>query len=245
MKKKIGISETSTNFANYPAWFTNEDLGDDIEVLILSFLKNNVDDIPQCDGFVLTGGVDIEPSYYGGAAFYENQPPEFQPARDAFEKKIYEYAKANQLPVLGICRGMQLINILEGGSLIQDLGAEANERHKAAASDKQHAVNIAPGSLLHDIAGEASGQVNSAHHQAIDEKTISGHLKANAWSSGDPSIIEGLEFKDRNNKPFMLCVQWHPERIPGKEQNPLSQNIKEQFIAAVKNRSNEDHQPGH
>jgi putative glutamine amidotransferase len=235
MKKYIGISETRTNFANYPAWFTKEDLGDDIELIILSFLKNNTDDISKCDGFVLTGGVDIQPSYYGGAVNYENQPPEFQPARDAFEKKIYEYAKENQLPVLGICRGMQLVNVLEGGSLIQDLGVEGNERHKAAPEDKQHSVNIAPGSLLHDIAGKTNGQVNSAHHQAIDENTISKQLLPNAWSADDPSIIEGLEYKDKAGKPFLLCVQWHPERIPGKEQNPLSQNIKEQFIAAVKN----------
>jgi putative glutamine amidotransferase len=235
MKKRIGISETRTNFANYPAWFTKEDLGDDIELIILSFLKNNTDDISKCDGFVLTGGVDIQPSYYGGEVNYENQPPDFQPARDAFEKKIYEFAKENQLPVLGICRGMQLVNVLEGGSLIQDLGVEGNERHKAAPADKQHAVNIAPGSLLHNIAGKTNGQVNSAHHQAIDENTISVQLQPNAWSADDPYIIEGLEYKDKSGKPFLLCVQWHPERIPGKEQNPLSQNIKEQFMAAVKN----------
>ena len=104
--KKIGISETRTNFANYPAWFTKEDLGEDMELLILSFLKNNVEDIAKCDGFVLTGGVDIVPSYYGGTTGYDNQPPDFQPARDAFEKKIYEFAKGKGLPVLGICRGM-------------------------------------------------------------------------------------------------------------------------------------------
>jgi putative glutamine amidotransferase len=235
MKKRIGISETRTNFANYPAWFTKEDLGDDMEVVILSFIKNNVEDIGKCDGFVLTGGVDIEPSYYDGEATYENQPPEFQPTRDAFEKKIYEHAKEKKLPVLGICRGMQLINVLEGGSLIQDLGMEGNERHKAAAADKQHSVNIAPGSLLQDISGTTRGLVNSAHHQAIDENTLSDQLQPNAWSTDDPSIVEGLEYKEPEGKPFMLCVQWHPERIPGKESNPLSQNIKEKFIAAVKN----------
>ncbi len=234
MKKRIGISETRTNFDNYPAWFTKEDLGDDLELLILSFQKNNVEDISKCDGFVLTGGIDIQPEFYGGTSNYENQPPAFQPDRDAFEQKIYEYAKENKRPVLGICRGMQLINVLEEGKLVQDLG-EANERHKAAATDKQHTVNIAPGSLLHDITGKTTGDVNSAHHQAIDENTVSKNLQPNAWSSEDPSIIEGLEYKDKSNHPFMLCVQWHPERIPGKEQNPLSQNIKQKFIAAVKN----------
>jgi len=204
-------------------------------VVILSFLKNNVEDIDTCDGFVLTGGVDIEPSFYGGDTDYENQPSDFQPARDAFEKKMYEYAKEKELPVLGICRGMQLVNVLEGGSLIQDLGIEGNERHRAAETDKQHEVKIAEDSLLYDITATTTGKVNSAHHQGIDESTLSDQLQANAWSAEDPSIIEGLEYKEAEGKPFMLCVQWHPERIPEKETNPLSQKIKEKFIAAVKN----------
>jgi putative glutamine amidotransferase len=235
MKKKIGISYTRTNFHNYPAWFTQEDLGDDLELVILSFEENNVADIYKCDGFVLTGGVDIDPAFYGGKEIYIDRPVEFQTARDQFEATIYRYAQEKGLPVLGICRGLQLINVLEGGTLIQDLGHEGNALHKKETYDKQHAVNIIPGTLLHGIAGEKTGFVNSAHHQAIDAGTISDALLANAWSADNPEIVEGLEFKNKTGKPFMLCVQWHPERIPGKENNPLSQKIKEQFIAAVKN----------
>lgn len=235
MKNKIGISYTRTNFHNYPAWFTKEDLGDDLELVILNFEENNVDDIALCDGFVLTGGVDIDPSFYNGATSYADKPASFQTDRDQFEAKIYRYAQQHQLPVLGICRGLQLINVLEGGGLVQDLGDRGNSVHKKETQDKQHAVNIEPGSLLHSIAGQSTGQVNSAHHQAVDAKTISNSLQPNAWSVEDPAIVEGLEFKDKSNHAFMLCVQWHPERITGKEQNPLSQNIKQQFIAAVKN----------
>lgn len=235
MRKKIGISYTRTNFHNYPAWFTQEDLGDDLELVILSFEENNVSDIYRCDGFMLTGGIDIDPAFYGGEEIYNDRPAEFQTARDQFEATIYRYAQEKGLPVLGICRGLQLVNVLEGGTLIQDLGDEGNALHKKETHDKQHAVNIIPGSLLHGIAGENMGRVNSAHHQAVDAGTISDALQANAWSADDPAIVEGLEFKNKTGKSFMLCVQWHPERIPGKEINPLSQNIKEQFIAAVKN----------
>ena len=124
MKKKIGISFTRTNFQNYPAWFTKEDLGDDLELLVLSFEENNVADIYLCDGFVLTGGVDIDPTFYGGAAEYAERPEEFQTARDAFEATIYHYAQEKSLPVLGICRGLQLVNVLEGGTLVQDFYME-------------------------------------------------------------------------------------------------------------------------
>lgn len=236
MKRKIGISYTTTNFENYPAWFTKEDCRDDIELIKLSFELNNKEDIKICDGFVLTGGIDIDPAYYNGKQSYPHSPEAFQPNRDEFEKEIYSYAMKCGLPVLGICRGMQLINVLEGGRLIQDLGEAGNSIHKKDSQDKQHAVNIVPGTLLGDIAGQATGHVNSAHHQAVDKNSISENLQPNAWSVDDPSIIEGMEFKDKTNKPFMLCVQWHPERIPNKEQNPLSQKIKEQFIAAVKNK---------
>ena len=104
----------------------------------LNFEKNNSEDIYQCDGFVLTGGVDTHPSFYNGETVYNNSPSAFQIERDLFEEKIYRYSQLNKLPVLGICRGMQLINVLEGGKFIQDLD-NGNERHRKEESDKVHA----------------------------------------------------------------------------------------------------------
>jgi gamma-glutamyl-gamma-aminobutyrate hydrolase PuuD len=106
-----------TNFKNYWDWFTPRDLEDDIELIELNFEKNNSEDIYQCDGFVLTGGVDTHPSFYNGNTVYNNSPSSFQIERDYFEEKIYRYSQLNKLPVLGICRGMQL-NQCAGGRQI-------------------------------------------------------------------------------------------------------------------------------
>ncbi|QNK64271.1 gamma-glutamyl-gamma-aminobutyrate hydrolase family protein [Pedobacter sp. PAMC26386] len=234
MKKTIGISYTETNFQNYWNWFNKADLGADIELVELSFEKNNIQDIETCDGFLLTGGIDVEPSFYDGPQDYPYKPAEFLPERDRFEKLIYEYSQAHQIPVLGICRGMQYINILEGGTVLEDIG-EANQIHKKEAEDKVHQVGIGHNSMLYAITGSKNGIVNSAHHQGVIAKTLSSHLIANSYSSTADQLIEGVEFKDKTGKAFMIAVQWHPERMIEKETNPLSQKIKERFLEEVKN----------
>jgi acyl-CoA reductase-like NAD-dependent aldehyde dehydrogenase/anthranilate/para-aminobenzoate synthase component II len=233
MKKKIGISFSRTNFNYYWEWWTKEDLKDDLELIELSFEKNNAEDIVACTGFVLTGGVDIHPSFYNGNFSYPNQPETFQIERDIFEKKIYDYSQQHKLPVLAICRGLQLVNVLEGGRLIQDLN-DANVVHKKEDGDKTHKIEVAPHSLLEEIAGVEVNEVNSAHHQAIDPDAIGDNLLINAFSEND-SIVEGIEFKNKNGKAFLLGVQWHPERIAGKEDHPFSKNIKERFLTEVRN----------
>ena len=233
-KKKIGLSFTKTNFNNYVNWFNSTDLSNDVELVTLSFEENNNDDISTCSGFILTGGVDVHPSYYDGALNYENRPAEFQKDRDQFEEKIYRYAQQNQLPLLAICRGLQLVNVLEGGKLIQDLGAEGNKKHRKITDDKTHQIEITNGSLMHEIIGTSSGIVNSAHHQSIEPNHLGENLMVSAKDSHG-TVIEAIEFKDKTNKAFMLCVQYHPERMDKKDQNPLSQKIKENFLTAVRN----------
>lgn len=232
--KKIGISYTETNFRNYWNWFTPEDLGEDIELLELSFQQNNSQDFQDCDGFVLTGGIDVLPEFYGGAEDYPHKPEKFLPERDEFEKELYTYAQDHRIPVLGICRGMQYINILEGGTVFEDNGEELNQVHKKETEDKIHGLRLIPGSLLHLTTGIEKGTVNSAHHQRVHHDHLGANLMVSAYSEGAQPIIEALEFEDKSNKAFMLAVQWHPERMPEKEKNPLSQKIKEQFIQAIK-----------
>ncbi|WP_018617516.1 gamma-glutamyl-gamma-aminobutyrate hydrolase family protein [Segetibacter koreensis] len=234
MKKKIGISFTEMNFKRYWNWFDQEDLQNDVELVELSFEKNNTEDIYTCDGFILTGGVDVHPEFYSGSMEYDNKPDEFLQRRDKFEEKIYKYSQAGIKPLLGICRGLQLVNVLQGGKLIQDLELRGNEKHRREAdTDKQHAIRIESGSLLYGITHARVCNVNSAHHQVADPGALGDNLMANAYDF-DEKIIEGLEFKDKKNKAYMLCVQWHPERMDDQE-SVMSKNIKESFLEAVKN----------
>ncbi|WP_121355529.1 aldehyde dehydrogenase family protein [Flavisolibacter nicotianae] len=232
-KKKIGISFSRTSFRYYWDWFTTDDLGDDLELVELSFEKNNTEDIAACDGFVLTGGIDIHPSFYGGQLAYPHSPGAFEIQRDLFEKKIYDFSQLHLLPLLGICRGLQLVNVLNGGKLIQDFGKNNFIHKKDSEVDKVHAVRIVSGSLLETIAGESLHETNSAHHQAADPDAVGQGLQVNCYSESD-GLIEGLEWSDKTNKAFLLCVQWHPERMDNKEAHPLSQRIKERFIQEVK-----------
>jgi len=236
MKKKIGISFSKTNFTYYWDWFTANDLNDELELVELSFLKNNVDDIIACDGFILSGGVDIDPSFYHGHPDYNKRPETFQTDRDLFEKKIFDHAQNNKLPVLGICRGLQMVNVLLGGKLIQDLGANGNKIHCKEEQDKEHEVVVEENSLLYDISHVDHGKVNSAHHQAIDK--LGAGLRVNAKSSD--GVVEGVEWSDAAGKPFLLCIQWHPERMfrIGLGDSPLSKNIKDRFIREIYKKKN-------
>lgn len=230
MKKKIGISFSKTNFHHYWNWFSTDDLKDEVELIELSFQKNNHEDLYRCDGFVLTGGVDIDPAFYNGPSNYKNQPSSFQPERDQFEEQIFRYAQKSKLPLLGICRGLQLVNVLQGGKLVDDLG-DSNEQHnKDGTTDKDHIIKITEHSLLKEITGINEGEVNSAHHQSIELPGTD--LMIN--SVANDGTIEGIEWKDKTGKPFMLCVQWHPERMFRYPESPLSKNIKERFIKEIK-----------
>lgn len=232
MKKKIGISFSETNFENYLQWFREQDAAG-IEIVELSFENNNIKDIENCSGLVLTGGIDIDPTFYGNKAGYPHAPKAYSTARDQFEIEAFKIAQKNNIPVLAICRGLQLVNVICEGSLVQDLGDEnLNKVHKGGP-DKKHPVNIVDNSLLKDITHLQRGLVNSAHHQAIDK--LGKGLMINCRAAD--GTIEGIEWTDKSGKPFMLAVQWHPERIENKEQNELSRNIKERFIMEVKKTS--------
>ncbi|MEJ2883223.1 gamma-glutamyl-gamma-aminobutyrate hydrolase family protein [Pedobacter sp. GR22-6] len=233
MKKYIGISYSESNFSNYWDWFEPDELQDDLELINLSYLKNNQEDFQRCAGFVLTGGVDVLPAISGAADQYPNMPAEFLPERDEFERAFYLYSQEQRLPLLGICRGMQYINILEGGKLLDDLGV-ANAAHRRLVQDKQHGISLEPGTLLQEITGLRSGSVNSAHHQAVDPGLLADSLMISAWSESQDRIAEAIEFKHKAQRGFMLGVQWHPERMQEKASNPLSQAIKARFLAELR-----------
>ncbi len=230
MKKKIGISYTRTNFHFYWNWFEAADLGDDIELVELSFERNNQEEIETCDAFVLTGGIDIHPSIYG-EDFRGTEKTEI--ARDLFEKKIFDYSQLHSLPLLAICRGMQLVNVLQGGKLIQDLG-KMNDIHRKAETDKRHRLRVKENSLLQEVTDDQEGTINSAHHQAVDSDRLGKNLEVGAFGIEGDSVAESLEFADKSGKAFMLCVQWHPERMEDRQKNHFSINIKNRFLDEVR-----------
>jgi len=190
---KIGLTYTGYEHKhqNYCNWLKGDDV---VEIITLSAEKNNASAVKDCDGLVLSGGVDNNPGLYGGAVDYANMPDEWNIARDLFEKELYEYALDNSIPVLAVCRGLQLVNVLQGGKLKQDLGP-LNDSHMAIEEkDKQHAIEVLGNTLLRDIVKVERGNVNSAHHQAIDE--LGEGLMINCRAAD--GTIEGAECLSRD-----------------------------------------------
>ncbi|MBS1682425.1 MAG: gamma-glutamyl-gamma-aminobutyrate hydrolase family protein [Bacteroidetes bacterium] len=223
MKKTIGITDCGEKYQNYERWILSTS---NFEVIKLG--SKNLADIENCCGIVMTGGDDVHPKFYGSDVInYPNSPEKFAEERDEFEIEIFNKAVKNDLPVLGICRGLQLINCILGGTLKQDLD-KLNETHRRISKDdKIHLVKIEPSTLLSSIANMETGEVNSSHHQAIDK--LGNGLKVNSIATD--GTIEGIETIDKNR--FLLAVQWHPERMED-QSSPLSKNIRESFLEAAR-----------
>lgn len=228
---KIGLTYTGSEkkHLNYHQWLQAGEK--DIEIIKLSETQGNREEIDKCDALVLSGGIDINPALYGGDTNYDNKPPKWNDARDNFEANVFRSALERKIPVLGICRGLQLINVLLNGTLIQDLDA-GNKIHEGSP-DKKHTVEIINDSLLHDITGLTSGTVNSAHHQAIGK--LGEGLQINSKSA--EGTIEGIEWLDKKDKSFLLGVQWHPERmfLFDLHNTPLAVKVRNQFINEIRN----------
>lgn len=228
MALTIGITNTEASYHNYPVWME----GNDKEIHVITLDSENKADLEKCDGIVLSGGVDTHPRFYGNNNFsYPNAPQSFNEQRDEFELAVFQYACKKNLPVLAICRGMQLVNIALGGDMIQDIEAAGKANHrKTDGKDGIHEIAIAQGSLLWEITGSEKGLVNSAHHQGLGK--IAPGLLVNAWAPD--GIAEGVEWENKTGTNFLLGVQWHPERLthvsPG---NLLSIGVRERFLAEV------------
>ena len=159
------------------------------------------------DGLMLAGGADIDPAAYGASAHPETAGA--VPERDAAELALVRRALERDIPVLGICRGMQLINVALGGTLHQHLpelfGHHEHLRMAGTFEGADHDVRLAPGSLAALAAGEKLHATKSHHHQGVDE--IGDGLVVSGWSTLD-ELPEAIELPDRR---FALGVQWHPE----------------------------------
>jgi putative glutamine amidotransferase len=181
--------------------------------VLLPPLPGIEESIARLDALVLTGGGDIDPAAYGAAP--HPRTGRVSAERDQAELDLLAAALAAGLPVLGICRGLQLLNIARGGTLHQHL---ADLRPPAEGPDPGHSpppgtfgshpVRVAPGSMLAGILrADRPFAVPTAHHQAIDR--LGAGLTATAWTAD--GIIEAAELTGGHHHPFVLAVQWHPE----------------------------------
>ena len=163
--------------------------------------------LDRIDGLILAGGADIDPASYGA----ERHPltGATSSERDSFEIALTRRAVERDMPVLGICRGMQLLNVAFGGTLIQhvpdEVGHQDHRRHLGSFDGADHEVRLSPGSLAADAAGEAVHRTLSHHHQGV--ASIGEGLAVTGYSSLD-ELPEALEAPRRR---FVLGVQWHPE----------------------------------
>jgi putative glutamine amidotransferase len=225
----IALSYGDKN-SSYGKWIKSQDSC----INIINLYKFKVDSIEhvleKCDGLLLTGGADVSPCLY-------NQSKDtcrcyMHLRRDSIELRAIHKAIKTKIPILGICRGEQILNVALGGSLIVDIPSDIGKditHRKTGTYNCFHTVKLDTSSILGKLSGTKQIRTNSRHHQAINR--ISSDLKAIAYS--EDGIIEAIQWKVPENKAFLLGLQWHPEQLGTKDS--LSTNILKHFISEINN----------
>jgi putative glutamine amidotransferase len=182
------------------------------------------------DGVVIGGGDDVDPVRYGRNVL-EGANVEIDHGRDAVDFPVFEGAWRSRIPVLAICRGLQVVNVARGGTLVQDLPLERPSEVAHCLPKKEnrrdHPVTVEPGTRLARIAGTSEIDVNSRHHQAI-ERAADGFVVAATAPDG---VIEAIEAKGGR---WLVAVQWHPENLTD---DAVSQRLFREFVAEVRRAS--------
>jgi putative glutamine amidotransferase len=185
------------------------------------------------DALVLGGGGDVDPARYGRAPI-ENGTLEIDPERDRIDFALFEEARAIGAPVLGICRGLQVVNVALGGTLVQDIPAQRPSGVVHARKDEErektrldHAVSVSPETRFAALAGRREVRVNSRHHQAI-ETLAPGLAVAGTSPDGLPEAVESAD------GAWVLAVQWHPENLAA---DPVSRRLFSDFVEAARVRA--------
>lgn len=164
--------------------------------------------VSRIDGLMLVGGLDVDPANYGEAVLNDTVDP--SPQRDALELALLQSALGRHVPILAICRGHQLLNVARGGTLWQDLPTQRphglGHSQRGDPHSAGHELQIAEGSLLHQIVGSERLGTNSFHHQAV--RRLGRGLRPTAWSSD--GLVEAVEDPAY---AYVLGVQWHPEEM--------------------------------
>jgi putative glutamine amidotransferase len=195
-------------------------------------------ELEELDGFVLPGSpVDVDPARYGAAR--HSKTKNLDAERDRTDSAILEHALASRKPVLGICYGCQILNVYLKGTLVQDIAAEkpgAVAHGKtdlgagAVKGDLEHVAKLEAGSRLAELARGSEAKINSSHHQAIDRPGFGLKVTARAAEDG---IVEGVE---RVGEPWVVGVQWHPERMAG---DGFADRLFAEFVNAAAKKTQE------
>ena len=229
---RIALTHTGpARYLHYPAWLRRH--YPEIQIIDLATRSGPLEELRGCHGLLLPGGPDVDPVEY--------RMPELRPLcrtidarRDRLELRCAREAAALGIPLLGICRGLQVVNVALGGTLVADLPPGQRETHdKLEDRDRLHDVRCEEGSLLARLAAEKAGAeadcgVNSAHHQAAE--MIASDLRVSARSPD--GVIEALEWRDPDGRGFLLLVQWHPERMAA-AQSCFSRGVALAFLDAA------------
>jgi gamma-glutamyl-gamma-aminobutyrate hydrolase PuuD len=227
MKRVVTVSGSSAS-ADYPRPYQEALRAVGIELVPVSAAAHNGGAPMPADaaGLLLMGGSDVNPSRYGATRVGETE--EADDARDELECALIGEVLARDLPLLAICRGLQILNVQQGGTLIQHLASTA--RHRQRTEDRGtpvHQVEIVPGTTLAAIAGGShQWGVNSRHHQAIDK--LGEGLRISARDPEDRTI-EAVEL---TGKRFVVGVQWHPENMSATD--PCQARLFQAFANAIR-----------
>ncbi len=228
---KIALSKGSEHkgYEKYEEWLNKID--DDVDCIDLYDLKSKeaLEVLDDCDGLLLTGGPDVHPERYGKV--WDTLRCEIDGRRDTLEFMLIKKALEMKIPILGICRGEQILNVALGGTLIVDIPQDYDTMvvHRCGNYDTCfHEVKVQGGTLLHKLTGTSIAMVNSNHHQAVDK--IANGLIVSARSRD--GLIEAYEWEKPEGKSFMIAVQWHPERLDNAD--PMSMPIGKYFIEKSK-----------
>ena len=159
------------------------------------------------DGLLLSGGADLDPALYGEEALPTTV---VEPGRDALEQAAFQAAEERLVPVFGVCRGMQAVNVFRGGSLVQDIEGHTSPAYPAPEATS-HDLEIEAGTRLADVLGEGAATVNTYHHQAIRPEQVGQGLRISGYSPHpDGDLVEA--FEDTDPDRWLMAVQSHPER---------------------------------
>lgn len=212
---------------NYLTWLGRSVPG--VALRILTPGRTLEEEEAECDGIVLTGGGDVHPASYGREDALR-VAREVKVERDAFEFGLIRRALSAGKPILGICRGCQVFNVALGGSLIPDLPSAGYLSH-AREEVAVHPLLVMQGTVLRSILRTGAGMVNTSHHQSI--LTPGEGLRVAALS--EDNVVEAVEWSEPEGRPWILMVQWHPERAWGMDHS-FSESILGAFVRAVKPR---------